>query len=136
MEQPVLNPEGGVSIAQASGDASHGEASTLLSEAAYDDGVTPSKVRRLSGDPLESPQDILSAREVRNKAQVRKSIKFEFTKAKEDVAGHIEVEEPSVGKNFTSQDSFEVERVSHTEVAKFFLCKVCGKFPVAVLLHA
>ena len=37
-------------------------------------GVTPSKVRKLSGEPLESPSDKLSVREQRKRTPIRKII--------------------------------------------------------------
>ena len=42
---------------------------------------TPSKVRKLSGEPAESPSDKLTVKEIRNKTPVRRHIKYDFQKA-------------------------------------------------------
>ena len=91
--------------------------------------ATPSKVRRVSGEAEESPSDQLSAREQRRKTPMRKSIKFEVEKATRNITGDIEIEEAVLQKVFTSSDSFEVARICDSEVAKFFICKVCMKYP-------
>ena len=83
-------------------------------------GVTPSKVRRLSGDPVESPSDKLSVREIRKRTPVRKHIKFRFEKGEVFPTGEV----------FTSSDSIPASRVRNLEVAKFFLCRVCGQYPM------
>ena len=91
---------------------------------------TPSKVRRLSGEPLESPRDRRSVREIRNKTPIRKNIKFELTKAVTDFeTGGTIVEDANVNKIFTSQDSYSVSRIGNTEIGQFFFCRVCGQFP-------
>ena len=43
--------------------------------------------------------------------------------------GEILVEGPSVKKIYTSQESFSRSRISNIDVAKYFLCRVCGKYP-------
>ena len=43
--------------------------------------------------------------------------------------GQIQPEEASVKKIFTAHDSFSAERLINPEVAKFFLCQVCGQYP-------
>ena len=91
---------------------------------------TPSKVRRLEEDAAESPSDKLTARELKRKEPSRPSIKFRLDKVEEDFeTGEIFVEGTSVKKIYTSQESFSRSRISNMDVAKFFVCRVCGKYP-------
>ena len=91
---------------------------------------TPSKVRRMGGDPIVSPSDKQSNREMRRNPRELKSVKFDLTKGEEDFeTGDIVMQEACVGKVFTSQDSFHRTRISNIEVAKFYFCRVCGQFP-------
>ena len=91
---------------------------------------TPSKVRRMSGEPQESPRDKLTSREVKAKTPVAKNIKFAFEEAQEDFeTGDIVLDEARVKKVYTSRDSFATRRISNMEVGKFFICRVCGQFP-------
>ena len=93
-------------------------------------GVTPSKVRKLSGEPVESPSDKLTVREQKQRTPARKSVKFNLEKYETNFeTGDLDLSEQAVVKVFTSQDSLLMERVSNPEVAKFFSCRVCGKFP-------
>ena len=66
-------------------------------------GATPSKVRKLSGEAVESPSDKLSVRQIRIKKPIRKSIKFNFQEAVTDnVTGEITLCESTVVKVYTS----------------------------------
>ena len=92
-------------------------------------GVTPSKVRRLMELPEVSPSDKPTAREARKKTPRRTHIKFEHTPGEIFETGEVHLEEASVRKVFTSTDSFPANRISHLEVGRFFLCRVCGQYP-------
>lgn len=93
-------------------------------------GGTPSKVRKLSGEPLESPSDKLSVREQKKKTPVRKSVKFDLEKMEADFeTGDLNLSKHAVVKVYTSQDSVLMDRVSNPELARFFACRVCGKYP-------
>ena len=93
-------------------------------------GQTPSKVRKLSGDPVESPSDKLTVKEVRNKTPVRRHIRYSFQKAVIDFeANEIDLEEAALAKIYTAQDAFPKNRVCNMDVALFYLCRVCGRFP-------
>ena len=93
-------------------------------------GVTPSKVRKLSGEPLESPSDKLSVREQRKRTPIRKSVKFDLEKIEANFeTGDLNVPQHSIAKVYTSQDSVPMNRVENTDLAGFFSCRVCGKYP-------
>ena len=78
---------------------------------------------------MVSPSDVLSLRDTRKNVKVKRSIKFEYTKAKEDdLSGHIVEAAPVVEKIYISQDSYSVQRLESEEVGKFYLCKICGNF--------
>ena len=57
---------------------------------------TPSKLQRLSLTPMVSPSDVLSLRDTRKNVKVKSSIKFEYTKAKEDDLSGLIVEAAQV----------------------------------------
>ena len=98
-------------------------------------GCTPSKVMKLSEEPLESPSDKLTAREVKAKTPTRRSIKF-LKWAGDDVAfdnnNEAAGDSESVRKVYIAQDSFHPSRISNMEIGKFFICRVCGQFPQTV----
>ena len=93
-------------------------------------GGTPSKVRKLSDEPFESPSDKLSVREQRQKTPIRKSVKFDLEKVEANFeTADLIVPQHSIVKVYTSQDSVPMERVDNPDLAGFFSCRVCGKYP-------
>ena len=94
-----------------------------------EEGCTPSKLQKLSLEPTESPSDKQTVRQQRARTPAVKSIKFGFSKGVEDVTGDIAFEQQTIQKVYTATDSFNVERLENKNVASFYLCRICGKFP-------
>lgn len=89
-------------------------------------------IGRLSLEPIESPSDKLPLRAQRHDKyqEAKKAIKFQFQKAEvDDETGEVTMKEPSVEKVYVAEDSYTLDRVEQKEVAAFYLCKLCGKFP-------
>ena len=100
-------------------------------------GATPSKVRKLSGEAVQSPSDKLTVREKKLKTPERRSIKFDLEKYNTNFrTGELDLTRHDVVKIYTSQDSVPLERVRNQEVAKFFACRVCCNFPKAAKVSA
>ena len=72
----------------------------------------------------------MSARDIRKKMPAKQSLKYSFSKAFEDPeSGAVAFEEESVKKVYTSQNSYEFERVTECEIGTFFKCHICGNMP-------
>ena len=100
-------------------------------------GATPSKVRKLSGEALQSPSDKLTARQRKLKTPERRSIKFDLEKYQTNFrTGGLDLTRHDVVKIYTSQDSVPMERVRNQAVAQFFACRVCSNFPKAAKVSA
>ena len=95
----------------------------------FDGGTTPSKIAKLTPVPMVSPSDKLTARQSRKHVPANLSVKFGYAQASEDEAGNVVMSEERVEKVYVSKDSFEVERLDNIEVARFYLCQICGQFP-------
>ena len=103
----------------------------MVQDSPHTEGCTPSKIRKLSSTPQESPSDKRSARDKRKKLPAAKSIKFGFTTpAKNDQGIETELTTPEIIKKvYVAKDSFETERLENKSVGNFFLCRICGNFP-------
>ena len=91
--------------------------------------ATPSKIRRMSGDPLESPSDTRTSRELRDKTPIRKSLKFGWKNERENL-------DEKMIKVYTSYNSIDKSRVSNNDVASFFFCRICGNLPQVAKVSA
>ena len=115
--------EGGRVDAQGGGEGERGEAQGGVE-------CTPSKVIKLSTEPAESPSDKLTTRQIRSHTPANLAIKFAFSKGKiDEESGEVVMSDEQVKKVFIDQDSYASGRVDNPEVAKFFLCRICGNFP-------
>ena len=94
------------------------------------DDETPTKLLRLSAEPLESPSDKLSVRERRKHLPQKISMKFETrTPVPSEGDEDTLVEEVTVSKVYVAEDSFDIDRMDKKDIAEVFACKICGRFP-------
>ena len=64
------------------------------------------------------------------------SLKWGFSKATEDKdSGEVVMADQTVKKIFTSQDAISIDRLENIDVAKFYICRICGNFPKTVKVN-